>query len=87
MPALRFQNSSTVDTAPPEAFTGPNRPDVVVLCEVGEESRAIARRYLPPEVHSVMLTDDEAERLEHLSVLSLPAALDTIPPKLARALG
>jgi hypothetical protein len=34
-----------------------------------------------------MLTDDEADRLEHLSVLSLPAALDPIPPKLARALG
>lgn len=85
VPALQVPPGSTADTTPPEAFTGPNRPDGVVLSEAGEESRAIARRYLPPDVRSVMLTDDEAERLEHLSVLSLPSALDTIPPKLARA--
>lgn len=87
VPALQVPPGSTADTTPPEAFAGANRPDVVVLSEAGEQSRVTARRYLPPDVRSVMLTDDEAERLEHLSVLSLPSALDTIPPKLARALG
>jgi iron complex transport system substrate-binding protein len=88
VPALdQAAGTDTADIVTPEQLAGPARPDVVVLDGFSEGARDAARYRLPAGLPVVILDDDEAAAVGGPSVLSLPSALDTVPPKLARAIG